>query len=234
MNEEIEGILLLNKPQGKTSFSLVAALRKKLKVKKIGHAGTLDPFATGVMVMLIGKRYTRLSDLFLHDDKEYLARLRLGIETDTYDLEGNTTCESTLIPHPDAVKSALLSFQGEIFQIPPMFSAKKINGKKLYELARKGKTIERTPAKIYVETTLLGYEYPYMNIHVKCSKGTYIRSLAYDLGKLLECGAHLSNLTRTRSGRFNLKDCLEADSLYEPDSIETSLRLQKNLKTVPQ
>src|SRR5262249_44547105 len=130
----IEGILLVNKPRGKTSFSLVATLRKSLGVKKIGHAGTLDPFATGVMVMLIGRAYTRLSDQFLGQDKEYLAELCLGLATDTYDSEGQVVSRSEFVPSQKCIEETIQQFQGEIIQIPPMFSAKKINGKKLYEL----------------------------------------------------------------------------------------------------
>ncbi|WP_068467783.1 tRNA pseudouridine(55) synthase TruB [Candidatus Protochlamydia phocaeensis] len=208
-----QGILLVNKPKGKTSFSLVRELRKKLGVKKIGHAGTLDPFATGVMVMLIGRNYTRLSDQFLSCDKEYIAQVRLGITTDTYDCEGQVISESDLIPTLEDVKQALLAFQGEVEQVPPMYSAKKKQGKKLYELARQGKEVERDPVKIALQTTLVSYTYPHLELHVKCSKGTYIRSLAYDLGIKLGCGAHLLNLTRTRSGTFHLKDCVEGTQL---------------------
>ncbi|MBA3722146.1 MAG: tRNA pseudouridine(55) synthase TruB [Parachlamydiaceae bacterium] len=212
-----EGILLVNKPKGLTSFSLVAILRKVLGVKKIGHAGTLDPFATGVMVMLIGRNYTKLSDQFLTCDKEYLAEVHLGITTDTFDNEGEVQSTSDIVPTLDSIKNALNHFQGDIEQIPPMFSAKKIGGKKLYELARKGKEVERAPVKINVETQFIDYKYPHLHIRVKCSKGTYIRSIAYDLGKLLGCGAHLSNLQRTRSGVFNIENCLDGALLKNPE-----------------
>jgi tRNA pseudouridine55 synthase len=210
---EVQGILLINKPKGKTSFSLVTVLRKRLGIRKIGHAGTLDPFATGVMVMLLGRNFTRLSDQFLCQDKEYLAQIHLGISTDTYDCEGLTTASSEYAPSLQEVQAALVKFQGEIEQIPPMFSAKKINGKKLYELARKGQDIERPAAKVYLDISLLNYAYPHIDIQVKCSKGTYIRSLAHDIGELLGCGAHLSILSRTRSGIFYLKDCLDGNMI---------------------
>lgn len=213
-----EGILLLDKPRGKTAFSLVGALRRILGVRKIGHAGTLDPFATGVMVMLIGRHYTRLSDQFLCRDKEYLAEIFLGIETDSYDCDGAIVKRSELIPSREQVESALQQFQGEIEQIPPMFSAKKINGQKLYDLARKGKTVERMPVKVQVEMKILSYEYPYIKVAVKCSKGTYIRSLAHDIGSVLGCGAHLTNLRRTRSGSFTIEQCFEGN-LFQPDSL---------------
>lgn len=205
----IEGILLINKPKGKTSFSLVSLLRKRLGVKKIGHAGTLDPFATGVMVMLIGRNYTKLSDQFLTNDKEYVTTLHLGITTDTFDTEGTVLEKSDLVPTLEQINHAIDSFQGEIEQIPPMFSAKKVNGKKLYELARKGIEIARKAVKVNVQIELLSYQYPYLQLKVACSKGTYIRSLGEDIGKQLGCGAHLCVLQRTRSGKFKLEDCVE-------------------------
>lgn len=210
------GILLVDKPKNKTSFSLVGALRRLLKVKKIGHAGTLDPFATGVMVMLVGKQYTKLSDRFLAADKEYIATARLGIETDSYDCDGIITNENDIIPTLEQLEQALKNFQGEVLQTPPMFSAKKKDGKKLYELARKGISIEREPVQVTMSTTLLHYDYPYVQLQVSCSKGTYIRSIAYDLGKLLGCGAHLSALQRVRSGAFKLAECMDGALLDIP------------------
>lgn len=225
---QAEGILLVNKPVGKTAFSLVGRLRKLLNVRKIGHAGTLDPFATGVMVMLVGKKYTKLSDMFLNEDKEYIAELRLGVATDTFDTEGSITTESDYIPTIEEVEEVISKFQGDIDQIPPMFSAKKVDGKKLYELARKGETVERKPVKVFVETHLMRYEYPVLSIHVTCSKGTYIRSIADDMGKMLGCGAHLTNLERTRSGRYRVTECYEGDKLFadEVDSDEVKKHLQ--------
>lgn len=224
-----QGILLVNKPSGLTSFNLVARLRKILGVRKIGHAGTLDPFATGVMIMLIGRNYTKLSDSFLGADKAYRAQLRLGITTDSYDCDGAITAQSEYQPTQEEVEDAIQKFQGEIEQIPPMFSAKKVNGKKLYELARAGKEIERKPVLIKVTTTLLSYNYPYMEIAVNCSKGTYIRSIAHDIGILLGCGAHLTQLQRTRSGSFSLEECVDgsllAPILCHPDQLIPHLKL---------
>lgn len=216
-SESCSGILLINKPCNKTSFSLVAALRRLLKVKKIGHAGTLDPFATGVMVMLIGKQYTRLSDQLLCADKEYHAQVRLGIETDSYDCDGQVMRESPIIPSEAGLQAALAYFQGEIEQVPPMFSAKKQQGKKLYELARKGITIERKAVKITLETQLISYTYPFVEILVKCSKGTYIRSIAQELGQRLGCFGHLSALKRTRSGHFLIENCIDGTILDMPN-----------------
>jgi tRNA pseudouridine55 synthase len=206
-----EGIVLINKPKGRTSFSLVSALRRATGIKKIGHAGTLDPFATGVMVMLVGKNFTRQSDQFLCQDKEYRAKALLGVTTDSYDCDGTTTATSSHVPSLTDVEAALTQFQGTIQQIPPMFSAKKVQGKKLYELARSGIEIERAPVEITLQTQLIAYNYPYLELAITCSKGTYIRSIAYDLGKLLGCGAHLVELTRTRSGSFHLSECVELE-----------------------
>lgn len=214
-----EGILLVNKPKGKTSFNLVSRLRFLSGISKIGHAGTLDPFATGVMVMLVGKKFTKMSDLFLTQDKEYEATLHLGIATDTFDLEGKILSESSLIPTLEEVVQALSYFQGEIWQTPPMFSAKKVEGKKLYELARKGITIERKPVLVKLKTELLSYDYPFLTLRVSCSKGTYIRSIADDLGKHLRTGAHLTKLVRTRSGPFLLQDCIEIFHMEKNDLL---------------
>jgi len=216
MLNEKAGILLLDKPRGATSFSLVALLRRLTGIKKIGHAGTLDPFATGVMVMLIGKPYTRLSDQLIGHDKEYLATLHLGVSTDSYDCDGQITYESQKIPSFFDIQEALKQFQGTILQTPPMFSAKKINGKKLYKLARIGIEVEREPIQVTLETELCSYEYPFLKLKINCSKGTYIRSIAHDLGIILKTGAHLTQLVRTKSGPFTLKECLTIHSLSEP------------------
>lgn len=215
-NDLPAGILLVNKSPNRSSFSIVSTLRRLLNVRKIGHAGTLDPFATGLMVMLIGKNYTRLSDRLLTADKEYSATMHLGIETDTYDCDGQIISRSDIIPSLDQLKEAIKSFQGYISQIPPMFSAKKKNGKKLYEMARKGISIEREPVTIHLETELLEFNYPFVRINVKCSKGTYIRSIAHDLGRMLGCGAHLSSLKRLRSGMFHLDHSIDHSSLEDP------------------
>lgn len=214
------GILLINKPKGITSFRLVSLLRKLCDVQKIGHAGTLDPFATGVMILLVGKDFTRLSDRFLHQDKEYTAILHLGVKTDSFDCEGDIVSRSDLIVSEELIKNVLSKFEGTILQTPPMFSAKKINGKKLYDLARKGITVERKPVPVTVHIEYVKYSYPFLTIHVSCSKGTYIRSLADDIGVSLGCGAHLCELTRTRSGPFLLKDCFDGSLLSDPNSLK--------------
>ncbi len=213
---QYEGILLVDKDVGSTSFHIVSLLRKLTKIEKIGHAGTLDPFATGVMVMLIGRPYTSKSDQFLGADKEYRATITLGTTTDTYDIEGQIISRSDLIPTRAQVEEAIAAFQGEILQVPPMFSAKKVKGQKLCDLARKGIVIERKQVLVKVATTLLEYNYPNIEILVSCSKGTYIRSLAFDLGELLGTGAHLSTLSRIRSGHFLLSDCIPQANLKIP------------------
>lgn len=212
-----QGILLVNKPRGANSFSLVKMLRKRLNVQKIGHSGILDPFATGVMVMLVGRQYTRLSDNFLTQDKEYIAEVHFGKVTDTFDCDGKILETSDIRPTEEEILRALGHFQGTIEQVPPMFSAKKIDGKKLYELARQGKEVERKPVRIQVEVSLIKYEYPHATLQVICSKGTYVRSIAHDLGKLLGCGAHLSELQRVRSGQFHLNDCIDGQDLLLPE-----------------
>jgi len=217
------GILIVDKAVGKTSFSLVSLLRKLTSVRKIGHAGTLDPFATGVMVMLIGANYTRRSEEFMSHDKEYLATAMLGISTTTYDCEGEETARSSHVPSLDEIEQALKHFQGKILQVPPMFSAKKIQGQKLYHLARKGIEVERQAVPVELWTQLLAYEYPYLRLKIRCSKGTYIRSLAHDLGNLLHTGAHLSALTRSRSGPFSLDQAISQEELGQGADFETHL-----------
>lgn len=211
------GILLVNKEAGSTSFRLVTFLRRLTGVEKIGHAGTLDPFATGLMVLLIGKEYTRKSELFLFSDKEYLATMQLGIVTETYDLEGGIVDRSKKVPSFKEVELAIASFQGKILQTPPMYSAKKVGGKKLYDLARKGIVIERAAVEVDVCIELISYSYPLLRMRVKCSKGTYIRSLAHDIGQFLGCGAHLFELCRTRSGFFSLDEAIPQSLLKSPD-----------------
>lgn len=210
-----EGLLLVDKPKGKTSFSLISVLRKQTHIQKIGHAGTLDPLATGLMIILIGKSFTRLSEAYIQHEKEYDAQIHLGSTTDTYDAVGKILTSSSIIPSLQEVETALLQFQGFVQQIPPMFSAKKIKGKKLYELARKGIEIERKPQSVHLKITLIEYTYPCVHLNIVCSKGTYIRSIAQDLGQLLTCGAYLSELRRTRCGEFHVKDSLKGELLYD-------------------
>ncbi|WP_201456864.1 tRNA pseudouridine(55) synthase TruB [Chlamydia sp. 17-3921] len=212
-----EGILLVDKPQGRTSFSLIRALTKLIEEKKVGHAGTLDPFATGVMVILVGRRFTRLSDVLLFEDKEYEAVAHLGTTTDSFDCDGKVVGRSKKIPSLEEVHSAVGYFQGEIQQIPPMFSAKKVQGKKLYEYARQGLSIERKCSTVQVNLQITKYEYPLLHFVVQCSKGTYIRSIAHELGNMLGCGAYLEQLRRLRSGNFSIDQCFDGKLLDYPN-----------------
>jgi tRNA pseudouridine55 synthase len=206
-----QGIVLIDKPKGITSFKVIHVLRKRLHVQKIGHTGTLDPFATGLLVVLVGRNFTKRADEFVADDKEYLATLHLGKSTDTYDVDGQVVHESSIKPTLAELESIIQEFQGTIEQVPPMYSAKKVNGKKLYELARKGQEIERKPCIVHVETKLLRYEYPEVDLHITCSKGCYIRSIGHEIGEKLGSYAYLSALRRIRSGKFRIEDSVPLD-----------------------
>ncbi|MEM7174442.1 MAG: tRNA pseudouridine(55) synthase TruB [Chlamydiota bacterium] len=217
-----EGILLVDKECGKTSFQLVSLLRKKSGIRKIGHAGILDPFASGVMILLIGRPFTRQAETLINQDKEYLATVKLGETTDTFDCDGNITATNdTIVPSEPTIADVVGQFQGKTTQIPPMFSAKKVGGQKLYHLARKGIEVERKPIEIKLITTILNYDYPYLKLKIACSKGTYIRTLAHDIGNALGTGAHLTALRRTRCGAFTLKDCIDSKSLAAPSCSYT-------------
>jgi tRNA pseudouridine55 synthase len=205
---QAEGILLVDKPPGVTSFSVIAKMRKVFGVKTIGHAGTLDPFATGVLVILIGRAFTRLQDSFLAKEKEYRALVLFGQSTDTFDCDGEVVAVSDRIPSRAEVEEALAAFQGTIEQVPPMYSAKKIAGKRLYDLARQGKVVERKPCKVEVHIEMIRYQYPELELVITSSKGTYIRSLAHDIGKKLGIEAHLHALRRVRSGHYSIDECV--------------------------
>lgn len=214
-----QGIALIDKPKGKTSFYLVGFLRKLTSVQCIGHAGTLDPFATGVMVLLIGKPFTRKAQELISFDKEYVARVKLGVATDSYDVDGIPTFFSDVEPDLKEIEKVCKNFQGEVLQTPPMFSAKKVNGKKLYDLARKGQVVHRDPKKVTIDLKILSYSYPYLDICVNCSSGTYIRSIAHDIGQSLGCGAHLTELRRTRVGPFSIDSCQTVDQLVDQSEL---------------
>ena len=222
----MDGILLVNKPKGMTSHDVVDFIRKKFGLKKVGHSGTLDPMATGLLVVLVGK-YTKSSRLFMADDKEYEAGMTLGATSDTLDACGKISVSGD--PKnikTDEIESAFKGFSGEISQLPPMYSAVKVQGHKLYELARKGVSVERTPRKVVIKNIeILKIKLPEILFKVACSKGTYIRQLSADIGERLGCGAYLSSLVRTRSGNFNLSDALGVDELkgFKSTDLENSL-----------
>lgn len=211
---EMEGVLLVDKPRGLTSHDVVYHLRRKLHMKKIGHAGTLDPMATGVLVMLIGKA-TRISQFLMSVDKVYEGEATLGVITDSQDAEGEIR-ETRPVPEltEAGVREVMKGFLGDQYQTPPMHSAIKIGGVPLYKLARKGEEVEREPRFIRVtEFKLLSFAPPKLTFDLHCTKGTYVRTVAHDLGQKLGCGAHLSALRRTASGKFTIAQCLPLDQI---------------------
>lgn len=212
----MDGILNINKPQGLTSHDVVARVRRITGQKKAGHAGTLDPLATGVLPVVLGKA-TRLVEYLADADKAYRATLILGATTDTYDREGTIMpTPGAVMPSLNVVEEALKAFRGEIEQLPPMHSAIKVGGKKLYELARSGAEIERETRQVTISALHLeAYDPPTLRISVECSKGTYIRSLAYDLGIALGTGAYLNELIRTRHGPFTIESAITLEDLEE-------------------
>lgn len=210
------GVLVIDKPQGWTSHDVVAHVKGKLKAKKVGHLGTLDPMATGVLVLVIEKA-TKCSSLLDTGAKEYVATVKLGEETDTYDREGKVVASAdTSALTQDAVRAGLESFRGRIKQVPPMYSAIKSNGTPLYKLARKGVTIEREAREVEVYSLEVGrIDIPFVEFRALCSRGTYIRSICHDLGALLGVGGHLVELRRTASGSFSINESAEPTAAAE-------------------
>ena len=209
----MNGIILIDKPQDWTSHDVVAKLRGILHERRIGHSGTLDPLATGLLVVFVG-RATRAVEFAEADSKEYIAGLRLGLSTDTQDISGNVIAECSDLPDEGAVRRAVNGFIGDIEQIPPMYSAIKIGGKKLYELARKGQSVERAPRKITVSSIeIIGREGGDYLLKIACSKGTYVRTLCNDIGASLGCGACMSSLRRVRAGAFSIEDAHSIDEV---------------------
>lgn len=222
------GILNVYKEAGFTSHDVVAKLRGICKQKKIGHTGTLDPDAVGVLPVCFGSG-TKLCDMLTDWDKEYIATLRLGVETDTQDLTGQVLFhaeeETVAALAQEQVRTCILGFLGEYDQIPPMYSALKVNGKKLYELARAGKEVERKPRTVQIrELEILEMDLPTVRFRVVCSKGTYIRTLCHDIGEKLGCGGAMASLTRSRVGMFGIEEALrlsEIEKLRDEDKISS-------------
>ena len=213
----MDGIILIDKPLGKTSHDMVYFVRRLTGIKKVGHTGTLDPDASGVLPVCIGKA-TRVCDMLTSSDKRYTATLVLGKTTDTQDASGNILTEKEVNVTKEEAENVIREFIGEIEQIPPMFSAIKKDGKKLYELARKGITIEREPRRIRIyaiDILDIDLKNDRITIDVKCSKGTYIRTLCEDIGNSLGCGAYMESLRRTESGGFKIDDCYTITRLEE-------------------
>ncbi len=232
------GMINVYKEKGFTSHDVVAKLRGICKQKKIGHTGTLDPDAVGVLPVCLGCA-TRLCDMLTDKDKEYVAVLRLGITTDTQDATGKVLAEKEVSVSEEEVRAVIASFEGEQLQIPPMYSALKVNGKKLYELAREGKEIERKARPIVVhEIEILSENMPEFTIRVKCSKGTYIRTICHDIGQKLSCGGVMVSLKRTKVGNFGIEDAYTLsrieDMAKEGKLCEILLPVEKVFEKLPE
>lgn len=209
----VDGILNLDKPQGWTSHDVVDRVRAVAGQRRVGHAGTLDPLATGVLLVCLGQA-TRVTEYLMASRKVYRARVRLGITTDTYDADGQVVEQRTVEVDREAVEAALEEFRGRLLQVPPMYSALKRDGQPLHRLARRGVSVERDPRPVEVHRLeMVGWEPPELSLEVACSPGTYVRALAHDLGQALGCGAHLAGLVRLASGTFRVEDALPVDDL---------------------
>lgn len=210
------GVLIIDKPAGPTSHDVVTMVKKRLKAKKVGHIGTLDPLATGVLPLCINEA-TKLARFLEKGEKEYLATIKLGEETDTYDSEGVVVAKGDITSiTEEGIVSAINDFKGRIKQIPPMFSAVKMGGVPLYKLARQCMEVERKPRDVEIYSIdITNITLPFIGINVICSAGTYIRSLAFDIGRKLGCGAHLVSLRRMKSGIFSLKDSISINDLKD-------------------
>ncbi|MFA5142735.1 MAG: tRNA pseudouridine(55) synthase TruB [Candidatus Omnitrophota bacterium] len=210
----MDGVLIVNKPQGMTSHDVVDLIRRRFRIKKVGHAGTLDPMATGVLVILLGS-YTKLSNQFMSEEKDYEGSLVLGASSDTCDAWGKVTPSGKVVDFTaDEIRTAFEKYLGPTEQTPPHYSAVKVEGRKLYELARKGLKVEVPPRKIIIKSMeVLRVDLPEVSFRLTCSKGTYVRQLCDDIGKDLDCGAYMSRLVRTRSGQFTIDKSLPLEEL---------------------
>lgn len=233
-HKELDGVLLVDKPTDHTSHDVIARLRGKLKMKRIGHAGTLDPMATGVLVVLVGKA-TRASQYLMSLDKEYSGTIKLGAVTNTQDAEGEVLETRPVPPLTEAeVRAMAQSFVGDQYQTPPMFSAIKIDGVPLYKMARKGEEIEREPRFVRVSSfEITRFASPEIDFVLRCSKGTYVRTIAHDLGAKLGCGGHLTALRRTATGKFVVAQCLTLDQIQALTLPEIEKRLIPMYEAVP-
>jgi tRNA pseudouridine55 synthase len=223
-DEPLFGFINVYKPKGITSHDVVSRLRKITKIKQIGHTGTLDPFAVGVLPICIGKA-TRLIE-YLEDDKEYIATIQFGKNTDSYDIDGNVTEIFEKKITKEDLLTTLKNFEGDISQIPPIYSAIKVNGKKLYDYARSGQEVEIKPRKVFlskIELLNFDYETQTAKINVGCSKGTYIRSIAYDIGKNLGCGGYLSALERTKAGNFYIDNSIKLEEITDKEIVNQNI-----------
>ena len=211
-----DGVLLVDKAEGMTSHDVVALVRRQLGIKKVGHCGTLDPIATGLLLLTIG-RGTKVQDLLMSEDKEYVGTLTLGATTSTQDREGEIL-ETKPVPQlgEEQIRAAFDKFRGDFYQTPPMVSAKKHGGVPLYKLARQGKVVEREPRFVHVyRYSIDRIALPDVDFSVLCSKGFYVRTYAHEIGETLGCGAHLKSLRRTKSGRFDVANAVTVDQIRE-------------------
>jgi tRNA pseudouridine55 synthase len=232
--KEMEGVLLVDKPGDHTSHDVVARLRGKLKTRRIGHAGTLDPMATGLLIILVGKA-TSVSQYLISLDKEYEGTVELGKVTDTQDADGEVMETRPVPPLTEAdVQAAIKTFLGDQYQTPPMYSAIKMNGVPLYKSARKGEEIVREPRFIRVMSwDILRFAPPQIDFRLRCTKGTYVRTLAHDLGQKLGCGGHLTALRRTATDKFNVSQALTLDQIQALSLAEIEKRLIPVREAVP-
>ena len=220
----MDGIVIVDKPQGWTSQDVTARLRRVFGTRRIGHGGTLDPMATGVLPVFVG-RATRAVEFFEHAEKTYETVLRLGITTDTEDMTGTVLTEENVSFTEEQLQETLAAFRGEILQVPPMYSALKVNGQKLCDLARKGKTVERQPRPITIhELTLVERGENTLRLRVRCSKGTYIRTLCKDIGEKLGCGGCMESLRRVAAGEYAIDEAVPLQTLLETEKPEDYLR----------
>jgi tRNA pseudouridine 55 synthase len=232
--KELDGVLLVDKPGDHTSHDVVARLRRKLNMKRIGHAGTLDPMATGLIIMLVGKA-TKVSQYLISLDKEYEGTIELGKVTDSQDADGEVL-ETRPVPEltVEQVKAAMAGFLGDQYQTPPMYSAIKIDGVPLYKSARKGVEVDREPRFIRVMSfELTGFASPRIDFKLRCSKGTYVRTIAHDFGQRLGCGAHLAALRRTATDKFNVSQALTIEQIEAMSLTELEKRLIPVHQAVP-
>jgi tRNA pseudouridine55 synthase len=221
-----DGVLLVDKADGMTSHDVVALVRRQLGIKKVGHCGTLDPIATGLLLVTIG-RGTKVQDLLMSEDKEYVGTLTLGATTTTQDRQGEVL-ETKPVPelHENEIRAAFDKFRGDFYQMPPMVSAKKHGGVPLYKLARQGKVVERDPRFVHVyRYTIDRIAPPDIDFSVLCSKGFYVRTYAHDIGTELGCGAHLKALRRTKSGRFNVEDAITIEEIKNSPREQVTSRI---------
>lgn len=220
----MDGIVIVDKPQGWTSQDVTARLRRVFGTRRIGHGGTLDPMATGVLPVFVG-RATRAVEFFEHAEKTYETVLRLGITTDTEDMTGTVLTEENVSFTEEQLQGTLTAFRGEILQVPPMYSALKVNGQKLCDLARKGKTVERQPRPITIhELTLVERGENTLRLRVRCSKGTYIRTLCKDIGEKLGCGGCMESLRRVAAGEYTIDEAVPLQTLLDTEEPEKYLR----------